>query len=141
MNFTVITHTPDGACAPSVTIPLTGQRIVIPDVVRDSTVAMVMEAAARYSPTVPDLERIPRTFPSFDVMRLDQAGQLWVARRSGGTQRQFEVYGRDGTRLATLDIPAAFVPLRPMIIAADRLYGFVLDADDLAYLVAYRIVK
>jgi hypothetical protein len=102
---------------------------------------MVTQAANQYSPPGPDLDKIPRTFPTFDMMQLDQAGQLWVARPVDATRKQFEIYSRRGTLVSTLDMPSTLEPLRPMIITANRVYGFVTDADDLPYLVAYRIVK
>lgn len=140
-DFAVITHTSAGACTPDVTIALAGPRVAIPTAVRDSAVARVNQAASRYGPPGPDLDKIPRTFPMVDVIQLDQDGQLWVARQVGATQKQFEVYLQNGRRLASLDMPPTLEPMRPMIISADRVYGFITDEDDLPYLVAYRIVK
>lgn len=136
-----ITHTPAGRCTPTTTITLAERRVAIPKASRDSAVALVTEAASRFGPPGPDLDLIPRIHPPFDAIRLDQSGRLWVTRQRTPTQREFEVYGRDGKLLARLDLPATLEPLRPMIITADRLYGFETDEDDLPYLVAYRVVK
>ena len=140
-GFSEIAHTPAGRCIPDVTISLSGERVPIPKVVRDSVIKRVMEVAGGHGPQQPDLELIPRTFPPFDVMKLDRVGQLWVVRQRGPTERRFEVYGSNGARVATLDVPSRLEPLRPMIITADRVYGFVTDEDELPYLVAWRIVK
>jgi hypothetical protein len=139
--FATITYTPAGSCAPTITIPLAGSRVAIPEVVRDSAVEQVKKVAAQYGPTAPDLSRIPRSYPPFDAMVLDEVGQLWVSRHLSATQKRFEVYSRAGLLVGTLDMPPTLEPLRPMIITADRMYGFVTDADDLPHLVAYRIVK
>jgi hypothetical protein len=140
-TFTPITHTPHGSCTPDVTISLSGAPVVIPAVVRDSAVKRVVDAASKYSSTPPDLSRIPRVFPAFDVMRLDQLGQLWVLRWTDATRKRFEVYGKGGAAVATLDAPRSLVAYRPTIITADRFIGIVTDGDDVPYLVSYRIVK
>lgn len=140
-GFEAITHIPAGACTPDVTIPLTGPRVAIPNVVRDSVVKQVMQAASQYSPPGPDLDKIPRVFPTFDMMRLDRTGLLWVSRWSDASHKRFDVYGQHGALLATVDAPPTLEPLRPMIITTDRVYGFVADTDDVPYLAAYRIVK
>jgi hypothetical protein len=137
----VITHTPASGCTPNMTITLAERRVAIPKASRDSAVARVTEAANRYSPPGPDLELIPRTYPAFDIMRLDQTGRLWVGRRRTATQRDFEVYDSSGRLVACLDMPAKLVLIRPLIITADRFYGIETDEDDLPYLVAYRIVR
>lgn len=139
--FAPIIHIPAGSCAPDVTIPIAGAPIAIPTAVRDSSVKRVVEGASKYSSTPPDLNRIPRVFPAFDVLRLDKLGQLWVSRWSDGTHKRFEVYGKGGAPVATLDAPPSLATIRPMVITADRLYGIVTDEDDVPYLVAYRIVK
>ena len=140
-DFGVITHTPAGSCTPDVTIALAGPRVAIPAAVRDAEVAKVTQAASAYAPPGPDLEKIPRNFPMFDVIRLDQVGQLWVGRQVGPSQKQFAVYSRNGRLLASLDMPATLEPVRPMIITSNRVYAFVTNEDELPYLVAYRIVK
>lgn len=139
--FTPITHIPAGSCTPDVTIPLGGTPVAIPAVARDSAVKQVVEAASRYSTTPPDLSKIPRVFPAFDVMRLDRLGQLWVSRWSDGTHKRFEVYGKGGAPVAMLAAPPSLVMDRPTIITADRFIGIVTDEDDVPYLMAYRIVK
>ena len=140
-NYSTIIHTPGGSCTPDVTIALAGQPVPIPAAIRDSAVRMVTQATSAYGPPGPDLGKIPRTFPAFDGMMMDRVGRLWVSRQVGAAASQFEVYASNGTRVAVLDMPQALEPLRPMIIAAERVYGFVTDEDGLPYLVAYRIVK
>ncbi|MBL0178550.1 MAG: hypothetical protein IPP98_05405 [Gemmatimonadetes bacterium] len=140
-TFSPIRRLPAGTCTPDVTIPLAGAPVAIPTVVRDSAVKRVVEAASKYSSTPPDLSRIPRVFPAFDVMRLDQLGQLWVSRWTDATRKRFEVYGKGGVPVATLDAPPSLVMVRPTIITADRFIAIVTDEDDVPYLVSYRIVK
>lgn len=140
-EYSAISHYPHGTCVADVTIQLAGPAVAIPNAVRDSAVEVVRQAASRYGPEQPDLDLIPSTFPLFDLIRLDRVDRLWVARQSGPTARRFEVFGSSGARLATLDVPTRLEPLRPMIITADRVYGFVTDEDELPYLVAWRIVK
>lgn len=139
--FAPIIHIPTGGCSPDVTIPLAGSPVMIPTVVRDSAVKRVVDAASQYGPPGPDLDRIPHTFPAFDVIRLDQLGQLWVLRWTDATRKRFEVYGKGGAAVATLDAPRSLVAYRPTIITADRFIGIVTDEDDVPYLVSYRIVK
>lgn len=139
--FAQIIHIPAGGCSADVTIPLAGSPVAIPSVVRDSAVKQVVDAASQYGPPGPDLNRIPRTFPAFDVIRLDQSGQLWVSRWTDATRKRFEVYGKGGVAMATLEAPPSLRAIRPMIITADRFIGIVTDEDDVPYLVSYRIVK
>lgn len=139
--FTPITHTPHGSCTPDVTISLSGAPVAIPAVVRDAAVKQVVEAASKYSSTPPDLSRLPRVFPAYEGIRLDQLGQLWVLRWTDATRKRFEVYGKRGAAVATLDAPRSLVAYRPTIITADRFIGIVTDEDDVPYLVSYRIVK
>jgi hypothetical protein len=54
------------------------------------------------------------------------------------------VFARTGAALATVDIPAGFKTPRTegiVAITSERVYGFVLDPDDVPYLVCYRIVR
>jgi len=133
--------TPHGSCTADVTIPLAGRPIAIPAVVRDAAVKQVVEAASKYSSTPPDLSRLPRVFPAYEAIRLDQLGQLWVLRWTDATRKRFEVYGKGGAAVATLDAPRSLVAYRPTIITADRFIGIVTDQDDVPYLVSYRIMK
>lgn len=140
-DFSVITHRSADACAPDVTISLAGPRVAVPRTVRDSAATLVSEAARRYAPPGPDLDLIPKVYPPFDALRLDEGGRLWVARQTTPTQFRFEVYSRTGAPIATLPLPPRFEPLRPMILTTDHLLGFLYDENDLLHLAAFRIVK
>jgi hypothetical protein len=138
-GYGTIVLTQAGACETAVTIQLRGPRVGVPSVLRDSSVAMVRRNAARYGNPVPDLNKIPREYPSFDALFLDASNRLWVERLAGATARRFEVFSPTGAFLAVVQSPVVFRSYRPVIITNDRVLGFVADEDDVLYLVAFRI--
>lgn len=141
-GYVTIGHTARQSCDPDVSITLTGARVRIPDVVRDSQVQRVQDAAARYGAPAPDVSWIPREYPAYERLMLDDAGRLWVERRvSRGGGRQYEIYAANGRALGAANLPRAFAPYRPTAISQDRIIGFVADENDVLWLTSYRIVR
>jgi len=140
-DYGTIVHTPFGKCEPDFTIRLRGQRVRIRSTTRDSSVAEVTRNAARYGAPTPDLGKIPREYPYYDALRIDAAKRLWVERRTESDGRRFEVYTSTGRLVAEVESPVTFMGYRPLIIANDRVLGFVADADDILHLASFRIVR
>lgn len=141
-GYATIVHTPRQSCDPDVTITLKGARVPIPNVVRDSQVQRVQTAAERYGAPPPDFGLIPHEYASYERLLLDDAGRLWVERRvASGGGRRYDIYSANGRLLGETSVPAAFAAYRPMVIARDRVLGFVADENDILWLVAYRIAR
>lgn len=99
----------------------------------------VVEAEAkRWGVRVPDLSAIPARQAWYDNALTDSRGNLWLERSvaSAPTDRT-EVFGPNGRQLATI---ARHLPALARITAT-HVYGMESDADEVRYLVAYRIVK
>ena len=140
-GYGTIEHTPAGKCQPDITIQLRREQIAIPSVIRDSQVESVRRNAARYSTIAPDVGKIPRVFPSYDALVLDATQRLWVNRPVDAKARRFEVFSPAGVLLADVETPVVFRSYLPIIIANDRVLGFVADEDDVLHLMSFRIVR
>ncbi len=90
----------------------------------------------------------PRNHPAFDGMMTDALGNLWVRERrtpyvapvfnAAPPISRWTVFDARGRWLGGLQMPARFTP---MLIGADFVLGTARDADDLEYLVRYRLQK
>lgn len=140
-DYGTIVHTPFGKCEPDFTIQLRGKRVTIAGATRDSSVETVKRNAARYGAPTPDLGKIPREYPFYDALLFDASKRLWVERRTELGGRRFEVYTPVGQLVADVESPVVFVSYRPLIITADRVLGFIADADDILHLASFRIVR
>jgi hypothetical protein len=110
-------------------ITLRGPRTPVPESMRDSALRRVPDDVR---------ERVPRDYPWFRALRVDDQNRLWVERDvSGG--RRFDVFASSGQAVAEVDVPSSLASDLPVVIAHGRVYGFVKDSDDVPYLVAWRI--
>lgn len=83
-------------------------------------------------------QEIGESLPSFDTLRFDSDGRLWVRTlgpsraeihpyllndfpERGPTRHAWDVFDREGRLLVTVELPATF---DPRVLEADRLYGF-----------------
>jgi hypothetical protein len=120
-----------GRCATVLArVMLRGPRAPIPAIKRDSEFTRVPAEVRQF---------VPKEFPWFRALRVDDQNRLWVQRDVIGGMR-FDVYTSGGQLAAEVDLPAAIDTALPIAIAHNRVYGFVKSADDVPYLVAWRII-
>ncbi|MDQ8166028.1 MAG: hypothetical protein P3A28_09790, partial [Gemmatimonadota bacterium] len=136
-----IMHTPAGKCDADQRIELRPARVEVPAAQRDSQLSQITANAARYGAPPPDLNRVPRQFPAFDAVFTDAAGRVWVERLRSPAARYFEVFSARGVLVAEVESPVTFQGYRPFIIGADRVIGFIADADEIVHLASFRIVR
>jgi len=126
-----------GRCASILArIALHGGRAPIPSSMRDSALRNVRDEHR---------SRVPREYAWYRSLRVDDQNNLWVERDVDGGRR-FDVFAPDGRALAEVTVPPTLdTDLRyqtpHVVVAHGRVYGFVKDADDVPYLVAWRIVR
>ncbi|HYV96515.1 MAG TPA: 6-bladed beta-propeller [Gemmatimonadaceae bacterium] len=84
--------------------------------------------------------RIPRQYPWFHALYVDDENRLWVE-RDVATGKRFDVFAADGRPLAEIPAPTGLLVQYPLSIGNGRLFGFVKNADDVPYLVAWRIAR
>jgi len=112
-------------------IALRGPRATVPRDIRDKALQQV-PADVR--------SRVPREYPWFRSLRIDDRNQLWVERDVDGGRR-FDVYDSVSRLVAEVAVPRIFSGDLPFVIAHGRVIGFVKDADDVRSLVSWRIVR
>jgi sugar lactone lactonase YvrE len=94
-------------------------RVAIPDDVR----TLHLERLGRNKSIVPPSD-VPRKYPLFDGLRVDELHRLWVERFASDGGHRFEVFSVTGAPVAQLDIPRDIDLGRPMVIAHDYIYAF-----------------
>jgi hypothetical protein len=93
-------------------------------------------------PDVPfDEGRIPRVKPVFERLHVDDHDRVWVRLTSPDDSTRYEIWSPDGRLLARLATSLRFVIHHPLVFRAGRLYGIVLDEDDLPYVVQARVIR
>lgn len=115
-------------------------RAAIPRAVRDSTVDFWKNASGKYPPGTVDVSQIPRDYPRFQGMQIDDRGNAWVYRKAL-TGMMIDVWSPAGAFAATLDAPPTRLGPYLGVIRGDHLYTVVPDEDDVPFLVRYRIVR
>lgn len=84
--------------------------------------------------------RVPREYPWVRALRIDDQNRLWVE-RDVATGRRFDVFASSGDAVAEIDVPAELLTDRPVLIANNRVIGFVKDSDDIPYLVSWKMIR
>lgn len=118
-------------------IPVTGAE-------RDSAVAAAKALFVRshFDPGIAVAGDVPSTKPVITGLTLDDQNRLWVRLTSAVKgHTRYDVYDPTGAELGTIDLPAAIHEGPDVLIRGDKLYGVVLDADDVPAVVRYRIEK
>lgn len=78
----------------------------------------------------------PERKPVLAALSVDDEGRLWVRRTGSGDEPPiYDVYDREGERLATLGLPFTPAPGLEPVVRAGRLYAATLDELDVAYVV------
>lgn len=145
-----------GTCTATATIDLRGPAIAVPASLRSERQA-ALRARARENPGFPmgpDPDKVRSTLPYFEAMQVDALGRLWVERLEPASakfteigvtgDKRFDVYSATGALVAEVPVPAKLCTPRcgrPFTITADRVFAITFDADDVPYLVAYRIAR
>lgn len=125
-------------CTATATIKLPGFPAPITPEQLENITAMANAEANRWQAVAPDIGDLPEKQSWYRALHTDTQGNLWVERiREDGALR-VEIYSSAGAPLG--EVRAASLPLGA-IITATYVFGLVRDADGLAHLVAYRIVK
>jgi hypothetical protein len=124
-----------GSCEVVAVATLAG-RVAIPDDVR----TLHLERLGRNQSIVPPSD-VPREYPFFDALRVDELHRLWVERFAPDGGHRFEIFSVTGSPIAQLDIPRDIDLGRPMVIANNYVYAFARDAGAVGYLVALRIER
>ena len=83
---------------------------------------------------------VPLVRPIVIGLTIDDQGRLWVRLTptvKGHTR--YDVYNAKGAEIGTVDLPVALNQGPNVLIRGDKLYGVVLDEDDVPSVVRYRI--
>lgn len=114
-------------------------RVPIPPRVRDSVVAEYQTWSRKVPPGTIDVSRIPRTYPRFQSLEVDDRGRLWAWRHTaGGTT--IDVWSRAGVQAATLEWPSPHNASLRVIVRGDRLYVVISDDDGVPFVVRYKVI-
>jgi hypothetical protein len=118
-------------------IPVTG-------IERDSALASAKALFVRshFDPGIVLASDIPSAKPVIIGLTIDDQNRLWVRLTSAVRgHTRYDVYDAKGTAIGTIDLPAAIHEAPDIVIRGDKLYGVMLDADDVPSVVRYRIEK
>lgn len=119
----------------------TVERYAVPRATRDSAIAAIRTAVARYDASDVDFSLVPNEFPYVRAMTVDDRGRLWVRRALADPRRsEFDIFDEQGRFLATATFAvrtSAFARLR---VRGDSVYAVTLDDDDIPNIVRARIV-
>ena len=111
---------------------------------RDSAVTAAKALFAKSGTDASEISAadIPRTKPVVIGLALDDQNRLWVRLTpavKGHTR--YDVYDAKGVAIGAIDLPASINQGPNVLIRGDKLYGVVLDADDVPTVIRYRIEK
>ena len=110
--------------------------------------AFVNEQLARRAllPNIRALERLyreieyPQVFPALGRLLVDPTDNVWVEDYPipGAAQRQWTVFSKSGTRLATISVPANF---QLHDVSTDSVFGLWRDEDGVVFVRQYTLIK
>jgi hypothetical protein len=105
---------------------------------RDSAIASVERFKEQVGDAPTDYSLIPPVKAVVEGVSMDDRSRVWVRAR---TAEGFRLIGfnTDGQPFASVTLPEAPLRWAPVIVRGDLIYAVVTDADDLPYLVRYRI--
>lgn len=140
-DYAVIERRAPGTCDVIASIRLRGPQVAVPREERDKAVDGMRAFLSGRGAQMPDFGRIPREFPFYDALFVDESDNVWVERTTATDKRRFDIHAATGALIAEAELPVPLPRYRPVVITRDRVYVFTLDEDDVAYLVAFRIVR
>jgi hypothetical protein len=109
---------------------------------RDSAVANARAAFAKnhLDASAISVGDVPRIRPIVIGLALDDQGRLWVRLTPAITgHTRYDVYNARGVEVGSVDLPVVISQGPNVIIRGNKLYGVVLDADDVPAVVRFRI--
>ena len=109
---------------------------------RNEAIEVARKSLSRYQTVDADYSLIPASHPVFARFDADDQGRLWARRTTAkGAPLHFDVYERDGKRIAEVTSSVPFNRYPGLRVLGDRVYGVVNDADDIPSVVRARIVR
>jgi hypothetical protein len=129
-----------GATAES-RIRLAVPRVPVPAAERDSVIAEVERFIVQTGGAVEpwDKSTAPRDVGAIYGFNEDDRGRLWVVRKRPDRKSEFDVWERNGRRVATMDAPTLGENFPLLHISNGRLVAVTHDEDDLPVVIVYRI--
>ena len=115
-------------------------RVPIPRTVRDSIVAEYQAWSRKVPPGTIDVSMIPRSYPRFQSLEVDDLGRLWAWRHTAGGVT-IDVWSRAGAQVATLEWPSPRNASLRVIVRGDRLYAVISGDDGVPFVVRYRVIR
>jgi hypothetical protein len=87
-----------------------------------------------------DAGRIPAVKPAYGGLFEDEDGYLWITPYlPKDAPRTYDLFDPEGRYLGRVDVPGEDASLRLSVIRGPSVYGIARDADDVEYVVRYRI--
>jgi len=96
---------------------------------QDSEIARLSAVAKKIGSSDFSPSMVPTEKPALERLFFDPAGRLWVRRVTRGGSTAFDVFGADGTMLATIEAPFAPAGFAPAW-HGDDVYFVVSDPED-----------
>ena len=117
-------------------------RLPLARAARDSAIDEARKSLARFEVVDADYSLVPSAHPVFDRLAADDKGQLWARRVvKPGAPLQFDVFDGRGRQVAVATTVIPFVPLHPVHVRGDHVYGMIVDEEDVPHVVRARIVR
>ncbi len=115
------------------------ERTWVPDPIPDTTRSRLVERMQQslgegFTGSLSDL---PTTRPAFGALVVDDTGNLWVG-AYGWKARRWDVFDPEGRWLGPVEFPA---PIRGLLFARGRYYGFDSDSLDVVHLVRGHLAR
>jgi hypothetical protein len=107
---------------------------------RDSAMAVVLEELAALGVQDLDLRKVPTVRPAVSRLFVADEGDLWVGTPTAEGEL-FDVYGRDGRHLRTVQNPLSIYPWVPPVVRGDQLWAVATDEFDVQYVVRASLVR
>ena len=107
----------------------------IPDSVRADTVESMVKNFANQQVDEISLRNafhaddVPKTFPSFSRIIVDDRGYTWALQSVGGDSTRFDIFAPDGSWLGPVVVPEAVSPYGPFTIHGGIVYAETEDKD------------
>lgn len=115
-------------------------RVRIPNQIRDSVQRYYEATFTRVPPGTFDFSMMPREYPMFEGLMLDDAGNLW-AMRNAAQGLVAEVWSPQGRLISSVKVPEGRHTAVASQVRRGKFYSIALDEDDVPSVVRYRIEK
>lgn len=113
-------------------------RLPIDPAAKDSAIAEIHKAATTMGTTDPDFSNIPARQQAVIGLAVDDGGRVWL-RVPDPSGTRFDLFDREGKRLAEVATPLKLLRYGPLSFRGDTLLAVVLDADEVPTVVRLHI--